>query len=247
MIKIGLRRNLRYPILFIIITFSRRVVKYIMEEFFLEGKSVSFLTVSFMIFFELILGFIYSCKNETLKNVKKEKNKMNTIKIIQIETVIKRPDSLFKIILLMFFSGYFEIFGFLSRRLITIVNKEKKDYDEFNARYRSIEIIFSSILCFFTLRIKIFRHQYFSLIILIISLIIVFVIEIKYTDNGSELLIDILFICCTSFSRAFLDTTEKYLFDIDFINIFKLIRFQSSINLVLMSLLYFLINIKKKS
>ena len=239
MIKIDLRRNLRYPILFISFTFTRRGVKYIMEEWCLEGKSVSFLTVLFMIFFELILGLIYSCKNESPKKVKKEKTKMNQIKIIKIEKGIKRPDNLCKIISLMFFSGYFEFMGFLSRRLITIFNPNKKDYDEFNARYRSIEICFSSLLCFFTLRINIFRHQCFSLIIIIFSLIIVFVIEINYIDDHSEFLIDILIICGTSASRAFLDTIEKYLFDINFINIFKLIRFQSSINLILMSLLYF--------
>ena len=239
MIKIGLRRNLRYPVLFIIFTLSRRVVKYIMEVFCLEGRSVSFLMVSFMIILELILGLIYSCKNENKKKDKEIESKIDQIEIVEIDNEIKSPDSLFKIRLLMFFSGYFEIFGFLSRRLINILNPNKKEYDEFNARYRSLEICFSSLLCFFTLKIQIYRHQYFSLIIIILSLIIVFVIEINYTDNRSEFLFDILIICGTSLSRAFLDTTEKYLFDIDYINIFKLIRFQSSFNIILMSILYF--------
>ena len=239
MIKIGIRRNLRYPILFIVFTFSRRIVKYIMEDHCLEKKiKVPFLMIWFMIFFELILGIIYSCKIESPKKVKQEKNKTTEIKIIKTKKELKRPDGLFKIVLLMFFSGYFEIIGFLSRRLIDILSKQK-DYDEFNARYRSLEICFSSILCFFTFRIKILRHQLFSLIIIILSLFIVFVIEfIINREDSNHSIYDFFSIVCTSISRAFLDTTEKYLFDIDFINIFKLIRFQSAINLLLMSLLY---------
>ena len=112
MIKIGLRRNLRYPVLFIIFTLSRRVVKYIMEVFCLEGRSVSFLMVSFMIILELILGLIYSCKNENTKKDKEIESKKDQIKIVEIDNEIKSPDSLFKIRLLMFFSGYLRFLVF---------------------------------------------------------------------------------------------------------------------------------------
>ena len=239
MIRIGLRRNLRYPLLFILFTLLRRGIKFIMERFCLEKRNVSFLMVLFMIFFELILGIIYSCKDIDLKKEEKAESTITEVKIIQYKKELKRPDGLCKIVILNFFSGYFEIIGFLSRRFITILDPNKKEYDEFNARYRSIEICASSLLCFFTLKMKILRHHYFSLIIIILSLFIVFVIELVQTNYSKEFLIDILIIYCTSISRAFLDTTEKYLFDIDFVPIFTLIRFQSSINLILMSLLYF--------
>ena len=249
MIQCGIRRNLRYPILFIVFTLIRRVIKFIMEYFFLKNVKLSYLTISFMIFFEFILGNIYSCIYQSIdskddKSKSKTKNDtnkkdINKIKIIQNKNKdIKRPDHFRKIFLLMFFSAYFEFIGFLSRRLITIKDSNN-NYDEFNAKYRSIEILISSLLCYFTLRINIYRHHIFSLIIIIISLIIVFLYQfLNEFKHYKTFLYEILNVCTTSITRAFLDTTEKYLFDMDYINIFKLIRFQGFINIILMSILY---------
>ena len=71
------------------------------------------------------------------------------------------------------------------------------------------------------------------------SLIILFILEF-YHENASnnKYKKNILLVISTSISRAFLDTSEKYLFEVDYINIFKLVRLQEIINVILMSLYY---------
>ncbi len=225
-IKIGLRKNLLYPSLFILFTALRRIIKLILD-YLIETK-LSFLMILFMVLIELILGVIFSWKHDN--NIKNKNNE---------QQLVNKKDHSCKIIFLVFCSAYFELIGFLSRRLITIYDSNNNDYDEFNAKFRSMEVCLSSLLFFLTIKAKIYRHQIFSLIIIIFCLTLIFVIEfIKRLDNKFYYFINILEVIGTSICRAFLDTTEKYLFDIDFINIFKLIRLQSFINLILMALLY---------
>lgn len=225
-IKIGLRNNLLYPSLFILFTALRKIIKLILDS---QIKTkLSFLMILFMVLIELILGVIFSWKNNN--NIKSNNNE---------KQLINKKDNSCKILFLVFCSAYFELIGFLSRRLITIYDSDNDDYDEFNAKFRSMEVCVSSLLIFFTLKAQIYRHQIFSLIIIIFCLTLISVIEfIKRLDNKFDYLLNILEVIGTSICRAFLDTTEKYLFNIDFINIFKLIRLQSFINLILMSLLY---------
>ena len=245
MIKIGLRHNLWYPFLFVIFTIFRRIVKYIEEKTVLNNNKkikTSFLMISLMILLELILSSIYSCiKNdniETNSNKTSNNNGIFKLKLIGQKRELIIPDNSIKIAFLIFFSAYFEIFGFITRRFITFTDKND-DYDEFNAKFRSIEILCSSLLCYFTLRIEILKHQIFSLIIILLSLIILFILEF-YHENASnnKYKKNILLVISTSISRAFLDTSEKYLFEVDYINIFKLVRLQEIINVILMSLYY---------
>ena len=130
--------------------------------------------------------------------------------------VLTRPEGNFRIILIVFLTSFFTLKGAVSRRYVT--NHSKKDiYDEFHAKYRSSEIIITSILCYFTLKNKIYIHHSFSL------LIIVFSVGIISHDDKKDLLENIGITLVSSKCRAFLDTREKYLFDINFIDIFKLI------------------------
>ena len=57
---------------------------------------------------------------------------------------------------------------------------------------------------------------------------------------GQDNLLSILITFVSSFCRAFLDTIEKYLFSIDFIDIFKLIIFEGIIDLIFASCLFIL-------
>ena len=77
--------------------------------------------------------------------------------------VLTRPEGNFRIILIVFLTSFFTLKGAVSRRYVT--NHSKKDiYDEFHAKYRSSEIIITSILCYFTLKNKIYIHHSFSLL-----------------------------------------------------------------------------------
>ena len=240
MIKFGWRYSLLYPSLFILFILLRRLVKIFLE---VKNKKFSFLMIFLLFVFETIIGIICLCYQQ------RKNSSIGTSKFMGItfnknnNYILNRPDSNFKIIILIFFASYFQIVGAISRRFIKNTTnadeKDKKDiYDEFHAKYRSCEIIISSILCYFTLQNKIYRHHFFSLIIIMICLIIVFLSGILFNEN--ELLLkNILITIISSFCRAFLDTIEKYLFSIDFIDIFKLIIFEGIIDLIFLSSLFF--------
>jgi hypothetical protein len=208
--------------------------------------------ISFMVLMEFILGMYYSLKQQKDINSSKkiEKINKNNTKFpnkevlknneIKTENTLKNRDSDGKVILLMFFSGYFEFFGFLSRRLITIFDPNNDDYDEFNAKFRSIETIASSALCYFLIKSQIYyRHHICSLIFIGFCLTGIFILQLIEEWNDKEsYLIKFGEVVGTSVYRAFLDTIEKYLLEYNYIDIFKLIRFQSFINLFFIGSFY---------
>ena len=227
MIKFGWRYSLLYPGLFILFILLRRLVKLYFEA---NGLKYSFLMIFLLFICETIIGIIFLCYQKRKKGSRGTSQFMG-ITLIQNDYLLTRPDNNCKIIILIFFASYFQIVGAISRRFIK--NEDKNDiYDEFHAKYRSCEIIISSILCYFTLHNKIYRHHTFSLIIIIICLIIVFLNGILFEKNDT-LLKYILITVISSFYRSFLDTIEKYLFSIDFIDIYKLIIFEGIIDIIL--------------
>ena len=198
-----------------------------------------------MIIFALIISLIFVIFNKQgkIRSTKIETNTNILIKkidLIQNNNEYEIPDNVFEIIVLIFFAAFFEFFGFLSRRFITIYNIDDDNYDEFNAKFRGLEIISSSILCYFTLRIKIYKHHIFSLIIITFCLITNFIIEsIKNDTKFLNFLLKIVLVLGSSLSRAYLDTIEKYLFETDYINVFNLILIEQFFNLIFGSSLYF--------
>ena len=236
-IKIGIRRNMLYPFLFILFTSVRRVDKYFLTQN-LGNVKTTFTQISVMILSSFIVSLIfvlYNKKNKT-KSKKNDTNNINRINFIQNKPEYQIPDNEYKVIILIFFAAFFEFFGFLSRRFITLYNLDDDNYDEFNAKFRGLEIISASILCYFTLRIEIYKHHIFSLIVIIFCLITNSLLE---REEGETFLYKINIVIVGSLSRAYLDTIEKYLFEVDYINMFSLILLEQCFNLIFCSSLYF--------
>jgi hypothetical protein len=160
------------------------------------------------------------------------------IPLIKEVSSLKRPDSNLKVIVLIIFASHFEIIGAISRRYLknNEVSKESNLYDEYHAKYRSSEIIIASLLCLFTLKIKVYRHHIFSLIVILLCLIAISITEIFCK---TYILIYGIFILISSISRVFLDTIEKYLFDTDFVDIYKITIFEGVIDTIFTCFLFF--------
>lgn len=236
-IKIGIRKNLLYPLLFILFLFLRRVIKLILEEEFLSNKKkTTFIMLVLIYFFQFIIGLINLYQDKKSEKQEEEK-KINGIELIQSVINLEAPDSNIKIILLIFFSAYFELIGALTRRYLT-QDLEKDRYDEYHAKFRSLEICLSSMLSSLTLNIKIHKHQSFSLIIIVICLLIVFILDF-ITEEKIHFLKNIGSVFISSICRVYLDTIEKYLFEVDFVEFYKLMAFESIFNFIFISLLYF--------
>ena len=231
-IKLGLRKNLLYPTLFILSLLLRIIGKAI-YNFFLSHIKSTYTIFGIIYFMQLIRGLTIILYRR-IKTHKQEKEvKFQGIVLIQNEG-LKGRDSEIKIFILIFFSAFFEIIGALTRRYFNQKLTEDR-YEEYHAKFRSIEIIFSSILCYFTFHIKMHKHQLLSLFIICLSLIIVLIIDIVSEDDFIGNLSNIMI---SSLCRAYLDTTEKYLFDYDYIDVFEIMGYEAIVNCILTPILY---------
>ena len=80
------------------------------------------------------------------------------------------------------------------------------------------------------------------MVIIFICLIIVLITEILWDlviFNNVQVILISLILTFISICRSFLDTTEKYLFEFNFVDPFKLIRLKGIIETILISSLYF--------
>ena len=232
-----------YPFLFILFICIRRIDKYLLEKYCLGFVQITFTQISAMIISSFIISLIFFIYNKISKNSNKKEETIisKRIKLIQTKAQYKIPDKEYKIFILIFFAAYFEFFGFLSRRFITMQDLNDGNYDEFNAKFRSLEILSTSLLCYLTLGFEIHKHHIFSLIIIIFCLLTNIILEYKekkYQNEILKYLLKILIVLGGSLSRAFLDITEKYLFETDYINIFALIFVEQFFNLIFGSIFY---------
>lgn len=241
MIKFGWRDSLLYPSLFILFIFIRRIAKLILEILYPDIK-LSYLMITFVFVFELIVASLLLW-NQNRKNKSVVKPKFLGISLIKQESLLDRPDSNFKIIVLIIFSSYFSITGALSRRNVSSGNNNI--YDEFHAKFRSIEIILSSIICYFIFKNKIYKHHRFTLIIIFICLIIVVAFGVLLESNKSIFFLNFFYTISSSFCRVFLDIVEKYLYDFDFLDIYKVMIFESIVDLII-SFNYFWLEVPRR-
>jgi multidrug transporter EmrE-like cation transporter len=166
---------------------------------------------------------------------KKQSSKNNRsysgVELIQNKLEIIQPDSQTKIYILIMFASYFNCIG-------SLIRKQKTDFQLEN-RTRGFQIIFCAILCYFTIRINKYKHQIFSLIIIFIIIIIILAIDLIFFKKKIELLISYGYGIFSCFSRAFLDTIEKYLFEFDYLNPYKVLMLEGLIGCLFISI-YFL-------
>jgi len=83
------------------------------------------------------------------------KNNYSDIELIQSKPKIRQTDSQIKIYILIIFASYFNYVG-------TMVRKQSIDFKLEN-RTRGFQIIFSALLCYFTIGTNIYKHHLFSL------------------------------------------------------------------------------------
>ena len=245
MIKIGLRNNLLYPLLLIIFTFFRRILLVIISELLEFKSSLSFLT--FLMFFsEFITGLIiYIYQLKFLKyNKKRTNSKQSRIKYFVLNNKMSYHDSRFKVYILIFIATYFDFVEFVLTSYY--FPKFENISKSLNIRLGSALTLSSFILYYFLLRIKIFNHQKFALIIIFVCLIIIIILEILFniiyhTINGNIFLI-ILLIIISLFFIGFQDNIEKYLLEFDFINPFKMLLIEGIFGIILTIIYSFIEN-----
>ena len=165
-----------------------------------------------------------------------------------IELIINNPylstDSLIKIRFLIFFASFFNFIGSIIRSDDVInFGKKEENNSSLEVRIRSIQIVISSLLCYFTIRLIIYKHQKLSLIVISFFLAILLILELCRAESLLDKFLAILICTMSCLSRSFLDVIEKYLFDFNYIEILKIVVYEGFIALFFY-IIYFFCNNK---
>ncbi len=241
MIKISKRPNLIYPLYLILCTFLRKIISIILSKIYKFKNSVIY---TFLMFIGEIIGgvFFYLYQKgyfeKKIKISMPKGSKLNNY-LITNQAVMTTPDSNIKKIFLIILTAFFDFSEFL---LSThYINKIPKISGTLQIRLGGFLIVISSLICRFTLKIKIFKHQIVSVSIIGICLLILIISEFLFQTfdmilNIKNLFFAILFSILSHFFIAFNNTIEKYMIDINFFNPFKFLFMQGVIGLIFITI-----------
>ena len=246
MLKFGFRNKNFYPIMLLLFIVLRTCLDKLMKIHPYKNN-IDFL-LPFLIFVSqsLICFLIHLYYYKKKKRKKKEKNIIN--QLTTIELIINNPylstDSLIKIRFLIFFASFFNFIGSIIRSDDVInFGKMEENNSSLEVRIRSIQIVISSLLCYFTIRLIIYKHQKLSLIVISFFLAILLILELCRAESLLDKFLAILICTMSCLSRSFLDVIEKYLFDFNYIEILKIVVYEGFIALFFY-IIYFFCNNK---
>ena len=234
LLKIGIRNNMRYPLLFILfkclLDFNE-----MFKRIFCDYYKGYFICCTLIFLSQFLSGLFPLLKSKFKKGKKTIKQKVLGFKLIQGKGKIKAIDNYCKIIFLLFLASYFNLIGTIVRRkYFSQINEKlpkRGNFTEF--RFKSIQIEVSALLSYLTIKIKLYKHQLVSLITIFIILILIMIIDI--IDDYSDLLLKFKYFALTAFTcmaRSFLDTIEKYLFEFDYLEPYVILIFEGLIGTI---------------
>ena len=235
MIKLGIRRNLFYPSMLITSTLFRQIDSLIMRKKHLKNEPLVLTLIMF--FSEFIFGLIVYKRNINflLNNGNNKNNNKKNILIYGYHKAMPRIDSQFTIYIYIFLIAFFDFAEF-------IVKLEKYNVSpSLDTRLRSLVTISSAIFSYFLLKIPIYKHHKFSLLIIIICLIIIIILEYIITPKGklSQLNTAFLFSFSGHIFNSFKDIIEKYLLEYNYINPFQTLMIEGIRNYIYTFIIFY--------
>ena len=246
MLKCGFRKLHFYPLMFLLFAVLRKTVETILRCQ-TYADYLDFLIPLLIFFSQCLFGLvIYLCYSK--KNISRSSSKAIVLSPFNNEPFLLltdksslSDDGKIKIICLIIFASFFNAIGTFIRNedLLKPMTKEE-DNGQLDFRVRGIQIIFSSLLCYYTIRINIYKHQKLSLIVISVFYAILIGVELYISD---EILVKmlILSICIISnLFRSFMDVTEKYLFEYNYINIFLMLIYEGLTGLFFLIMAFFM-------
>ena len=165
---------------------------------------------------------------------KNENVKYFGLELIHNKANIKQKDKPFKIIILIFFSSIFDFFIIIIEYHFFVEINGKIPL-LFKFRIAGIITIVSSLLCACSLNFKFGKHHKFSLIFMSAILIINIILEIFLrTSNISikQFLLELFLKILRNIIISFIDCIEKYLYEVNYVNPFKLLIIEGILKLI---------------
>ena len=227
MIKFGSRKNLLYPSMLVLFIGLIKIIENLIDDHY---KKDTFTLQFFWVLSKIVFGGITTLYNYySLKDIQEDIDIYDDIR----SRKNSKKDSTFKKVVLIFLASYFDFFVSVTRSFYIKGDTISKSI---KSRIRCFQIFIAGILCYYTIRIKLYKHHIVGLISIFITLMIIVITEIIYKkfhlidiidDSYLALIVTIL----SNVGRAFLDTIEKYLFEFDYIEPYKVLMFEGIINI----------------
>ena len=220
MLQFALRNNLKYPLELLIFNVIRDTESQLIDYFF-NFDSLIYMSLMFLgeFFFGLI---IYLYQTSFLnKNKGRKSIRYKSITLITNKGNLAK-DSKTKIIFLVFIAGFFDFVQFM---ISLYTPKFLYISGSLESRLGGFLIVFDALFYYYVLKLPIARHQYFSLIIIGICLILVIITEFIFQKFNIFLtygLFALVFLLTfvVQFCSAMVDSIEKYLFEYNHLNSF---------------------------
>ena len=174
---------------------------------------------------KILGGFaVYRYHNNSLQI--KQESKYFRLELLYNKDSIKPTDGPYKIILLIFFGAFFDLFF----SFYNLTNRAA--YPKFG----SLTTIISSLICSFAFNFNMGRHQKVSLAFMSLFLFLTIILEISY-KNDLTLMKNYLFtnflVCFELILASFTDCIEKYIVEANFISPFKIIMLEGILEFII--------------
>ena len=241
MIKFAVRRNLIYPTQLLFWHLLRNLETMLIDYLFEFSSSLIYTPLMFL--GEFISGLIIYKSQLNFLNEKKFTPKPKSKSLIYNEERIEFPDSVRKIYIIIFFIGFFDWIQFL----IWTASVPKYLYitDSIVSRLSGVLAISCALCNYFILKFPIFKHQTLSIIITTICTLIAIITEFFFQEINifltyGDFVVVILLTILSLFLNAYLDITEKYLFEIDYLNPFFTLMLEGLFGFFISFLFFFL-------
>ena len=237
MIKIGIRKNLFYPMMSMIFHFLTLII-FIIIKIYLEYDKYLVLEV-IMFLSEFLSGLILSIYQMFFLFQKKDEEQLKIMGIKLIynkQSNIKPLDKGYKILFLIFVAAFFDFNQYtITEYLIKVENNSSSFYMDIHLR--GLLTIFCAIYCYFLLNIGIGKHQKLSLLILFICIISIISLDLIFLLQNTENFIikehEIMSLFISYFLNSYIEVIEKYLLEYDYVNPFKMLFFEGLFGLLL--------------
>ena len=226
MIKFALRRNLIYVLQYIIWSFARDIlIKFINSIF---NFSTSYIFVQLIFLGEILAGAIIYLSLKKY-NKKKKTQYFMSIKLRKSSNELQASDSKIKIFFLIFLLGFMDLVEFLlcNIYLPRLINLSKSLFQ----RLIGITTMFSLFFYVYALKLPVYRHQKFSILIIGICLIAIIASEFYFQifdiyTSYKSLIITFIYIILSQILSSSGYSIEKYLFEYDYMNPFVVLMYE---------------------
>ena len=241
-IKFTTRPNMKYLVSLIVLSLIKDVLLSILNYIFSFGIALMIVLVIFLGQFSAG-GIAYLYQKKILKKKNSRSNAFMPITLIANDK-IQIYDSKWKIYFLIFIAGFFDFADYAL--LLGLSSKMQSCSKSLAYRARGILIIFDALFYRFVLKLKISKHQRFSLYVISICIIITLIIEFFFQDfniflKSGEFALIILFIFIQILFNSFIDSIEKYLIEYDYVNPMKILMIEGGVSFF-MSFIYCFVN-----